>query len=454
MCSLRRMRPDRELNQPIAGVYDTKDHRLDINREDTMSKLSKTLGLTALATVLSAGSAYAQDVNMLSINTNNPGERDYFAAIEAAFEAANPGVDVVIEYQDDESFKQRLPTLLQSDARPDLFFSWGGGVFYDQAEAGVLADIGDMMSPECKADHSAAGLGAFNHNGVQHGMPMYAAEVVMWYNRALAAEAGINPEEIETWEQFLTAVETARAAGVTPMVVGGQDKWPVHFIYGLLAMRIVGADGIAAASAGENGGFNTEAFIEVGRQLERLAALEPFQPGYMSAGYGDATGLFGDGAGIFHIMGNWDFGAQAASATDGGLSEDELGIISFPSVDGGAGAADATFGGINGWLVSEGASQNAVDFLCFMLNSENQATAGAEGFWIPVAQGASDGIENPFNAQISANLAGSSYHQLFLDQALGASVGGTVNDVSADLASGATTPEEAAERLEEARMFQ
>ena len=109
---------------------------------------------------------------------------------------------------------------------------------------------------------------------------------------------------------------------------------------------------------------------------------------------------------------------------------------------------------MNGWLVSEGASQEAVDFLCFMLNQENQTTAGAEGFWIPVAIGSSGEISNPFNAQISKNLAASPYHQLFLDQALGASVGGTVNDVSADLASGATDPVEAAARVEEARLFQ
>lgn len=420
-------------------------------------KLNRKLALATCAAALMLGQAASAEstVKMLSINVNNDSEKPYFAAIEAAFEAANPGVDVVIEYQDDESFKTRLPTLLQSDARPDIFFSWGGGVFYEQAKAGVLADIGGMMSPECKAAHSDASLGAFNYGGTQHGMAMYAAEVVVWYNKDLAAEAGVDPEAIETWDDFLGAVETAKAAGVTPIVVGGKDKWPVHFIYGLLAMRIVGAEGIAKAAAGEDGGFNSEGFVKVGEELARLAALEPFQPGFMDSGYDKATGLFGDGKGLFHIMGNWDYGASKAGSTSGeGLSDAQTGLISFPTVEGGAGDASATFGGVNGWLVSEGASQESVDFLCFMLNQENQTKGGAEGFWIPVAKGASGEIENPFNAMISNNLANSAYHQLFLDQALGSSVGGTVNDVSADLASGATDPAEAAERLEEARMFQ
>ena len=419
-------------------------------------KLASKLAATTAALCLVGSQTLAEtEVKMLSINTNSPGERPYFAAIEEAFEAANPGVDIVIEYQDDESFKTRLPTLLQSNARPDLFFSWGGGAFFEQAKAGVLEDIGPMMSEECKAAHSDAALGAFAQNGVQHGMAMYAAEVIVWYNKDLAAQAGIDPEAIETWEEFLTAVETAKAAGVTPIVVGGKDKWPLHFVYSLLALRILGADGIAAAANGENGGFASEGFVQVGEELVRLAELEPFQPGFMDSGYDKATGLFGDGKGLFHIMGNWDYGASKAGSTSGeGLSDAQTGLISFPMVEGGAGDPSATFGGINGWLATKGAPQEAVDFLCFMLNKENQTKAGAEGFWIPVAKGASSEIVNPFNAMVSEHLAASSHHQLFLDQALGASVGGTVNDVSADLASGATDPQEASERVEESRMFQ
>lgn len=420
-----------------------------------MKHWNKLALATALTTAALGQMAQAETVKLLSINTNAPEEKPYFAAIAEAYEAANPGVEVVIEYQDDESFKTRLPTLLQSKARPDIFFSWGGGTFYEQAKAGVLEDIEPLMSPECKAAHSDAALGAFKYDGVQHGMAMYAAEVVLWYNTDLAKQAGVEPMKIKSWEDFLGVVETTKAAGVTPMVVGGRDKWPLHFLYSLLALRIVGADGIAAAAAGENGGFASEEFVKVGEEFQRLVALEPFQKGFLDAGYDKATGLFGDGGGLFHLMGNWDYGASRAGSTSGeGLNDAQLGMISFPIVEGGAGDSLATFGGINGWAVTKGADPKAVDFLCFMLNQENQTKAGAEGFWIPVAKGASGEIENPYFAKISDNLAQSTAHQLFLDQALGASVGATVNDISADLASGATDPQEAAERVEEARLFQ
>ncbi|MBB4120608.1 ABC transporter substrate-binding protein [Martelella radicis] len=414
------------------------------------------LALTTAISTLMASAAYAAEteINMLSI-TVNPNVRAYFEEIEKAFEASNPGVDVVISYQDDESFKTRLPTLLQSSSRPDIFYSWGGGVFREQARAGVLEDIGAMASEECKATFSQAGLGAFSAEGVLHGLPEYASEVVVWYNKDLAAEAGIDAEGIATWQQFLDAVETAKKAGVTPIVAGGKDKWPLQMYYGLLALRMAGGEAIAAAGEGEDGGFSNPVFVDVGNKFLELVALEPFQTGFMDASYDQATGLFGDGKGLFHVMGNWDYGSSKAASTSGeGLSNEQLGVISFPMVEGGGGDPAETLGGINGWLVTKGASQEAVDFLCFAMNKENQTKAGAEGYWIPVAKGASEAISNPYFAKISEDLSASPYHQLFLDQAFGASVGGTINDAAADLASGATDPEEAAARIEEARMFQ
>lgn len=394
-------------------------------------------------------------VKILSIAVDLEEERVYREDVAKAFEAANPGVDVQWDYIENEAFKAKLPTLLQSDARPDVFFSFGGGVFDEQAKAGILQDIGSVASDECKATHSAAGLGAFSRDGALHGLPMYAAEVVLWYNKALAKEAGIDVAGIATWDDFLKAITIAKNAGVTPIVVGGKDKWPLHFYYSLLALRMLGEDGIHKASKGIDGGYASDGWVQVGTEFQRLVDMEPFQPGFLDAGYEKAALLFGDGQGLFHLMGNWDYNTARARSTSGeGIGDENLGLISFPKVAGGQGRAKDTFGGINGWLVTKGASQQAVDFLCYFVNADNQYRAGEMGFWIPVAKNSSGGIENPFFAQVSDHLAASEYHQLFLDQALGSSVGATVNDVSADLAAGVVTPQEAAEQIEEARLFQ
>jgi hypothetical protein len=48
------------------------------------------------------------------------------------FENAHPGVKVEFDYLENEAFKAKLPTLLQSKDRPSIFHSWGGGVMVEQ----------------------------------------------------------------------------------------------------------------------------------------------------------------------------------------------------------------------------------------------------------------------------------------------------------------------------------
>ena len=53
----------------------------------------------------------------------------------------------------------------------------------------------------------------------------------------------------------------------------------MHFYYSYLVMRIGGEHALADAKAGKDGGFKNATFVEAGKRLHELAALEPFQPG-------------------------------------------------------------------------------------------------------------------------------------------------------------------------------
>ena len=417
-----------------------------------MKKFTKAALLSTL--ILAPTYVVADEVKLLSIVTNREGEMDYIARIEADFEAANPGTDVIIEYMDDESFKVKLPTLLQADSRPDLFFSWSGGLVAEQASQGVLRDITEYAnSTGCAAQHGDGGKAAYSVDGKLYGLPMYASNVAFWYNKRLAAKAGINPEEIASWNDFLAQVETAKNAGETPIILGAKDKWPVMFYHAMLGNRIVGTGGYASAVAGEDGGFASEAWVEVATQLKRLGDLEPFQAGYLDTTYDKSQTLFGDEAGIFMLMGEWLISAQRAVATDGeGMTNDEIGVISFPAVAGGAGDAKATYGGMNGFLASSSASDKAIDFLCSYLGKENQMIAGEKGFFLPVATGAGEGVADVHNKWSATRLGESSGHTVF-DQNLPPAVHATQLDIAVDLVSGATTPEDAQALMEEERQL-
>ena len=57
------------------------------------------------------------------------------------YQSAHPGVKIQFDYLENEAFKAKLPTLLQSKDRPSAFHSWGGGVTYEQINSGVCQDI-------------------------------------------------------------------------------------------------------------------------------------------------------------------------------------------------------------------------------------------------------------------------------------------------------------------------
>lgn len=135
-----------------------------------------------------------------------------------------------------------------------------------------------------------------------------------------------------------------------------------------------------------------------------------------------------------------------------GVPDEELAFIRFPDVEGGVGN-DHSFGGMNGFAVTEGASDEAVDFLRFLLNKENQRKAAKRGIFVPVAKGSEEALATPYARKVAEILADSTFHQVFLDQALGTSVGATVNNISTDLAQGVITPEEAVDRVAEAWQF-
>ena len=105
-----------------------------------------TVAIAALMGGLaSAGGAMAQtEINVLRVAVNDEQEA-YYEQIAKAFEAEHEGVNVTFEYIANEAYKSKLPTLLQSDARPDIFYSWGGQTLVEQAEAGFLQPISDML---------------------------------------------------------------------------------------------------------------------------------------------------------------------------------------------------------------------------------------------------------------------------------------------------------------------
>ncbi|MFP3803065.1 hypothetical protein, partial [Paraburkholderia sp. SIMBA_027] len=82
--------------------------------------------------------------------------------------------------------------------------------------------------------------------------------------------------------------------------------------------------------------------------------------------------------------------------------------------------------GLNGWAVTKNASKEAIDFAAFLTSKESEEKMAAAGMILPVATGADGAVKNPLLADSAKQLAGSTWHQNFFDQTLGAAVGRVV----------------------------
>ena len=102
----------------------------------------RSLALASVAIALGAGVAWADTTVTVLHVSENPAQKAIWEKIAKDYNAEHKGVKVEFKYLENEAFKAKLPTMLQSDdSRPDLFYSWSGGVMQAQDKAGFLKDI-------------------------------------------------------------------------------------------------------------------------------------------------------------------------------------------------------------------------------------------------------------------------------------------------------------------------
>ncbi|MCK8779678.1 extracellular solute-binding protein [Rhizobium sp. NTR19] len=416
-----------------------------------------SLRLTTLAFaggLLAAGTAAADSVIRWMHVEQVPSTIAVWSQIAKDFEAKHPGVKVELQFLENQAFKAKLPTLLQSEDAPSMFYTWGGGVLEAQSVTGALRPLDEALDAnggEWRNVTNASAIEGLTFDGKVWAAPSKSGLISFYYNKDLFQKAGVDASKIEKWDDLLAAVKTLKDAGITPIAGGGRDKWPLHFYWSYLAMREAGQQGFAKAKAGDDDGFAGEPFVKAGQHLAELGKLEPFQNGYLGATWNDALAAFGDGRAAMILSFENTPATQATNSTDRkGLPDDKIGRFPFPVVDGAPGVATDSFGGLNGWAVTKNAPPETEEFLRYMGSLEVQKLLAKETQIMPIAKGASEAVSRPLLKEVADALAKETWHQNFLDQDLGPNVGAIVNDISVEIVSGSMDPADAAQQIEDA----
>lgn len=366
------------------------------------------------------------------------------------YTSAHPNVEIEITVLENEAFKTKLTTVMQSGEPPDVFQSWGGGVMNEYAKAGLLKDITADLDADGGAwrnTFSPGALGVYAYQGKNFGVPWDMGMVGFWYNKELFKQAGIDAPPT-TWSALLEDVGKLKAAGITPIALGEGDKWPGAFWWEYMAVRIGGKAAFDAAQS-RSGAFTDAAFVEAGAKLKELIDLEPFQDGSLGATYGDQATAMGNAKAAMELMGQWAPGVERDNSADKQGIGDNLGWFPFPMVEGGAGDAADALGGGNGFAIGKNASAEAVDFVKYLSLPESQAQLADLGLSLPVVKGGEAGLSDPNLLVVQKGAAAAKYFQLYYDQYLPPAMGSVVNDAVQGLFAGTSTPEQVAQQVED-----
>lgn len=342
---------------------------------------------TALLAALLIGGVAAQDTVEISIAHTMTGgaHRVVFDQIIDSFHEAHPNIRIRQIPQDMEIYQDTgLIAMLQSNDPPDIWFQWGGDLVRRDAELGFALDLTDHLAQDGWGDtflDASWSEGTGTMVGDRVFMMPYAFDVttVLWYNTDIFAEHGLS--EPETWDDFLDIVRTLRAAGVTPIILGNQQFWPLGNWAGHITARVVGMDLFDRALSLEEP-FNQPAFEAAFERFAELAQAQAFNRDLAGLGASESMDAFFQGAGAMHPIGSWLISNAMSSAPDG-FSYD---AFNTPIIPGGAGDPQSIIGLATGFIVSSRSAHAdaAITFLRYFTSFENQVVWAEAGRFSPI----------------------------------------------------------------------
>jgi raffinose/stachyose/melibiose transport system substrate-binding protein len=365
--------------------------------------------------------------------------KSYMQGVADAYHAAHPNVTFKIEPIQNETIQTKITVALQSNNPPDIFQQWGGGDLKTQVETGKVQDITEAT--KATADAMGASAGGWKVDGKQYGLPFSLGVVGFWYRPDLFQQAGIDAPP-KTMEELNADVAKLKAKKITPIALGGKDKWPDAFYWGYFATRECSQATLETAAKDLK--FTDPCFVKAGDDLKAFIATQPFANGFngtpAQTGAGSAAGQLANGKAAMELMGHWESGVVGGLTPDKKPLGDKLAWFPFPSVAGGAGDPTAAFGGGDGYSCSVKAPPACADFLNFMGNKENQDKFGTTGIGLPVAPGTQDSVSDKSLQATLAFRNAAPFVQLYFDKALPTAVGAALNDEIANMFAGQSDP--------------
>lgn len=230
-----------------------------------------------------------------------------------------------------EEYDTKLNALVASKDCPDVFICNPGPNLTQYVEAGVAADLTDILNNQEAAWYDTFTDGIFErltYDGKIYAVPTNFAAALVFYNTEIFEKAGATVPT--TFDEWIATCQKIKDAGYTPISCSAGTAWCLSMIAGYLCDREGGPDNLKGANAGTLD-WTSETFINAGNKLAELSKY--FQETAAGDSNDQATANFYNGEAAMLVQGSWVIGQINGNNPD---FESKCGVFSFPAVPGGA----------------------------------------------------------------------------------------------------------------------
>jgi len=341
-----------------------------------------TLGALPLAAV---SPAHAAAVTTIKVLNWQPGGPKYWAALVAEFEKENPGVKIDLQTVPFDHYSEVQGPYITTHSGPDVMENNAGLELFERRSAYVPLPPDVMDATKDLITHSGACLD-FDTSKPCYGMPFGLQGNVMYYNKAVLKQAGLDPANPpKTWDEMDKACKAVEAIGKTCIAMGMTGVFPAYWDFPEIARNYLTEDDMRAVLHGKLAWTDPK----MKKILEGMASMG--KKGWINSN-APSISMLPDAADIFS-SGNAAFAgtiiADAVNweAFDKALGQENVGAMRWPVLEPDAPLADSFSGiessvfGVASWSQKKEA---AMKFVKFMASTENGNMLTSIGGGIPL----------------------------------------------------------------------
>lgn len=406
----------------------------------------------ALLLVTGCGLGKPVVVKTMGYGNNSNQEGQTWTRIVAAFEKANPKIDIQDELLYDEAYHQKVTARLASGDIPHLAYMgadarWGA----PWKEASQQWDHRKYMDAKY---YDLNLIPAHGPNGEIYEIPLGTSNIctVLFMNKTLVESLGFS--QPTTYDELVAMVPAAKKAGIEVVTIDGADGWAWGSCYMSSVIARLSGDPkwIEKAVEGTEAKFTDQVFVDSLAIISRMIKDGVISAKSTLVDYGANQSIYSTGKALFMVQGQW----AADGISDPAIKENTV-LMGWPALPGEQAAmagSVAAAPSVGYGITQEGAKDAkvrdaALKFLKAFYSVEEVTQRLRDGAIVaPVLLNFQVPDDLPNVVKQKVILANSSKETQVIDSFLSGAPNDALNAGMQKIAGGTATPEEVAAEVE------